>query len=299
MTSNGRPVAVVTGATGGMGRVIALALASRGMHVVTIARDPGRTHSLRRDIEQSSGSLEVIAGDLSHRAGVTAAVDAIRAGHDAVGVLINNAGAHYAERRLSLDAIELHIAVDYLAGYGLTALLAPELRRGRARVVNVASDTLRDTRQIKVRARPRPVTLDPQHLTDLTRLNGAQGFVPFEAYARAKLLTVTAGYALARAFDGEVTINAVHPGIVATGIIDDLVPALLRPFGSLIRRGMLTPEQGAAATLRLATDTDLGALTGRYFVRETEAVTPPVSYRDDVQAMLRATTDRFFGVTAV
>jgi NAD(P)-dependent dehydrogenase (short-subunit alcohol dehydrogenase family) len=92
------------------------------------------------------------------------------------------------------------------------------------------------------------------------------GFVPFEAYARAKLMTVTAGHALARglAADG-VTVNAVHPGIVATDIIDDLVPALLRPFGGLIRRTMLTPAEGAAAALRLATDPDLAGVTGRYF----------------------------------
>jgi NAD(P)-dependent dehydrogenase (short-subunit alcohol dehydrogenase family) len=65
--------------------------------------------------------------------------------------------------------------------------------------------------------------------------------MPLQAYARAKLLTVTAGYSLARTFAGDVTVNSVHPGIVATDIIDDLIPAVLRPFGGLIRRTMLTP----------------------------------------------------------
>ena len=292
-------VAVVTGATGGMGRVIALRLAQRGMHVVTIARDPRRAEDLRAEAERATGTLEVIAGDLSHREGVTAAADAIRARHGGIALLVNNAGAHYAQRRLSRDGIEMHVALDYLAAYGLTVLLAPELRRGRARVVNVASDTLRDTRQVKLWGKPRPATLDIQDLHDLTRVNGPRGYVPFEAYARAKLLTVTAGYALARALDPEVTVNAVHPGIVATDIVDDLVPAALRPFGALIRRAMLTPEQGAAAALRLATDPALRGVTGRYFVRETDTATPPVSYDDDVQAGLRATTDRFFGVGAV
>ena len=292
-------VAVVTGATGGMGRVIALDLARRGMRVVTIARDPRRAEDLRREAEQSTGTLEVICGDLSHRDGVISAAEAIRARHSRVAVLVNNAGAHYAQRRLSRDGIEMHVAVDYLAAYGLTVLLAPQLRRGRARVVNVASDTLRDTRQVKLWGKPRPATLDTQHLQALTSLNGPRDFAPFEAYARAKLLTVTAGYALARAFDGEVTLNAVHPGIVATDIIDDLVPAGLRPFGSLIRRTMLTPEQGAAAALRLATDPALREVTGRYFVRDTDTITPSVSYDDDVRGRLRAVTDRFFGVGAV
>jgi NAD(P)-dependent dehydrogenase (short-subunit alcohol dehydrogenase family) len=189
----------------------------------------------------------------------------------------------------------MHIAVDFVAAYGMTALLAPELRRGRARVVNVASDTLRDTRQVKLFGGLRPATIDVDQLDDLAGLNPARGFVPFEAYARAKLLTVTAGYALARTLAGDVTVNAVHPGIVATDIIDDLVPAVLRPFGGLIRRAMLTPEQGAAAAIRLATDPALSGVTGRYFVRELDTVTPPVSYDVDVQNRLRATTDQFLG----
>jgi NAD(P)-dependent dehydrogenase (short-subunit alcohol dehydrogenase family) len=294
MSAREHRVAVVTGATGGMGRVIALALAQRGMDVVTIARDPRRAEGLRAEIARSGGTLEVIEGDLSSRAGIIAATAAIRERHDRVHTLVNNAGAHFAQRRLSDDGIEMHIAVDYLAAYGMTTLLMPQLRRGRARVVNVASDTLRDTRTLKLFGRPRPATLDLDQLGDLTALNPSHGFVAFEAYARAKLLTVTAGYALASTVVGEVTINAVHPGIVATDIIDDLVPAALRPIGGLIRHAMLTPEQGAAAALRLATDPAMSDVTARYFVRDTDTLTPPVSYRADVHSALRETTDRFF-----
>jgi NAD(P)-dependent dehydrogenase (short-subunit alcohol dehydrogenase family) len=301
MSAHENRVAVVTGATGGMGRVIALDLARRGMHVVTVARDPLRARDLRSEIAGSGtgGSLEVIAGDISHRDGIAAAVAAIRARHDDIALLINNAGAHYAERRLSRDGIEMHIAVDFLAAYGMTVLLAPELRRGKARVVNVASDTLRDTRQLKLVGKPRPATLDPRQLDDLAELNGGRDYVAFQAYARAKLLTVTAGYALAHAFEGAATVNSVHPGIVSTQIIDALVPAALKPFGVLIRRTMLTPEQGATAALRLATEPGLNGVTGRYFVRDVDTATPPVCYRDDVQARLRATADRFFGVEEV
>lgn len=87
----------------------------------------------------------------------------------------------------------------------------------------------------------------------------------------------------------------MHPGIVATDIIDALVPRALRPFIGLIRRTMLTPEQGAAAALRLATDPALEGVTGRYFVRDEDSPTPAVSYDRDVQHRLRVTTDRFFG----
>ena len=288
-------VAVVTGATGGMGRVIAVRLAEQGLHVVTIARNPSRAVELQALIDRDGqGALEVLAGDLSTRSGIHAAVQAIASAHEAVHVLVNNAGAHYPEHRLSPDGIEMHVAVDYLAAYGLTVGLDQQLRRGRARIVDVASDALRDTRPVKLFGPPQPATVDLDSLNDLALLNPADGFVPFQAYARAKLLTVTSGYALARTFAPDsVTVNAVHPGIVATDIIDDLVPRALRGFGPLIRRTMLTPEQGAAAALRLATDPDLDGVSGRYFVRDLDTSTPAVSYDHDVQQLLSETTNRF------
>jgi NAD(P)-dependent dehydrogenase (short-subunit alcohol dehydrogenase family) len=176
----------------------------------------------------------------------------------------------------------------------MTHLDAP-LRRGRARIVNVASDTLNDTRRIKLAGKPRPPILDLAHVDDMADLNPRTGFIPFEAYARAKLMTVTAGYALTRSFtlDG-VTVNAVHPGIVATGIIDDLIPPSLRPFGTLIRRTMLTPAEGAATALRIATDPALDGVTGRYFNRGSVAVTPPISHDPAVQQKLLALSEAHF-----
>jgi NAD(P)-dependent dehydrogenase (short-subunit alcohol dehydrogenase family) len=92
---------------------------------------------------------------------------------------------------------------------------------------------------------------------------------------------------------GRVTVNAVHPGIVATDIVDDLVPPVLRPLTPLIRRTMLTPEAGGAATLRLALDPALTDVTGRYFVRGADTPTPAVTHRRDVQQALIAASDRF------
>ncbi|MFI5761843.1 SDR family NAD(P)-dependent oxidoreductase [Streptomyces sp. NPDC051563] len=289
-------VAVVTGASGGMGRIIATDLARAGAHVIAVARDPARTDALRTGLgAQAAHRLHVVTADLSRRADVITASRTIRERHDRIHILVNNAGAHFPDHRLSADGVEMHIALDYLAAYGLTTLLDGPLRRGRARVVNVASDTLNDTRQIKLAGRPRPATLDLTGVDDLAQLNPRDGFVPFEAYARAKLMTVTAGFALARdlATDG-VTLNALHPGIVATGIIDHLVPPLLRPLRGLIRRGMLTPAEGAKTATRLATDPDLVGVTGRYFVRDTDSATPAVSQDTGIQNRLLALSRTHF-----
>lgn len=296
--ASGEVVAVVTGATGGMGQVIARALARSGATVITVARDPRRAEELRRQIDHESTGrrLEIIQGDLSLREDVCTAAQMITDRHKSVDLLLNNAGAHFPSRQLSADGIELHIAVDYLAGFGMTSMLAGALRRGRGRVVNVASDSLNDTRRIKLSPRPRPVTLDTSQLHDVHALNPAAGFAPFEAYARAKLLTVIAGYDFAQRLAGDgITVNSVHPGIVATGIVDDLTPSLLRPVRGLIRRSLRTPEQGAAAILRVAHDPT--GVTGAYFDRDSPSATPAICHDHAARQELHASSARHFGLS--
>ncbi|GAA2848828.1 retinol dehydrogenase [Actinoplanes cyaneus] len=288
--------AVVTGATGGMGQIIAATLINAGVHVVTVARDSARADTLRARIGvDNEHRLDVIAGDLSRREDLLTAARIIEDRYEQIHILVNNAGAHFPDHRMSSDGVEMHVALDYLAAYGLMTHLDASLRRGRARIVNVASDTLNDTRRIKLAGKPRPPSLDLTHINDLADLNPRTGFVPFEAYTRAKLMTVTAGYALTRSFapDG-VTVNAVHPGIVATGIVDDLIPRSLRPFGTLIRRAMLTPADGAATALRIATDPRLAGVTGRYFNQGSVAVTPPISHDAAVQRKLLTLSEAHF-----
>ncbi|GAA1300283.1 SDR family NAD(P)-dependent oxidoreductase [Saccharothrix xinjiangensis] len=285
---NGR-TAFVTGGAGGMGRVITTELARAGAHVVTTSRDRGRGEELRRRVADEVGAdrVEVLTGDLSSRADPHRLAAEFTARHDALHLLVNNAGAHYRERALTADGVERHLAVNHLAGFTLTHLLRGHLlAAGHARVVNVVSATMSDARTVPLFGRARPVPLDLTGVTDVRALNPAEGYVPFQAYARAKLLATTCGYEFAERLRGTgVTVNAVHPGIVSTGIVDDLVPTALAPFRRLVHRFLLTPEQGAEAALRLATDPDLADTTGRYYVRDREARSPDASYDPDVRAV--------------
>ncbi|MFC8191242.1 SDR family NAD(P)-dependent oxidoreductase [Cellulomonas sp. NPDC057328] len=288
-------VAVVTGASGGMGRVIVAELARAGAHVVAVARDGARTERTLRETVDGHGTFDVVMADLSLRRGVVDAAAAVGRQYAQVHVLVNNAGAHFPDRGLTADGVERHVAVDHLAAFGLTHLLRANLVAGRGRVVHVVSDTVNDTRKVTLAGRPRPATLDPAQLTDLALLNPADGFVAFEAYARAKLLTVTSGYHVARLLRPHgVTVSSVHPGIVATGLVDGLVPAVLRPVGGLLRRTMLTPREGAAAALRLATDPALAGVTGGYHRRGSVATTPAVSYDTAVQRQVYDVSRRWF-----
>jgi len=101
------------------------------------------------------------------------------------------------------------------------------------------------------------------------------------------------GYRLARLLDpAQVTVNALHPGLVATPIIDDITPPFALPFRSLIRRALLTPAEGAAATLRLATHPDLDGVTGRYLERDVERRSPDISYDHALQERVWAASIR-------
>jgi len=278
---------MVTGATGGLGWVIATELARLGATVVIVCRDAAAGDRLREQIAAEAGAdrVEVIAADLSSLTGVRHVAGEFTARHDSLHVLVNNAGAHYRKRLVNPDGIEMHVAVDHLAGFVLTLLLLDQLRDSApSRVINVVSDAMNDARPVTTRGRPRPITLDPRELDDLRKVNSAAKFAPFEAYARAKLLTTMSGYLLADQLgDTGVTVNAVHPGLTATGIVDDIVHPLMKPFLGLIKRSLLTPEQGAAPVLRLATAPELVRVTGRYFVRDTEQPSPAISYDPDLQ----------------
>lgn len=276
-------VALVTGANAGMGRAIATALARQGATVVLVCRDPGKGEEARRAIAHETGNpaIELLVADLASQDAIRAVVRQFRERHDRLHLLVNNAGAHIQERRLSPDGIELNLAVNHLAAFLLTNLLLDTLRASApARIVNVASASMTKA-------------IDP------TDLQSARAFVPFEAYGRAKLAMVLCTYALARRLAGSgVTVNALHPGITATGIVDDVAPPRVRPFLGLIKRFLLTPEQGARTALYLATSPAVAGVSGKYFVRRKARRSVPISYDVALQERLWASSVALTGLAA-
>ncbi len=266
-------VALVTGANAGMGRVIATELARQGATVVLLCRDARNGEEARRAIIQETGNpaVDLLVADLASQQAVREAAGQFRARYPRLHILVNNAGAHIQQRQLSVDGIELNLAVNHLSAFLLTNLLLDRLTTGApARIVNVASASMATT-------------------IDLDDLQSERTFVPFAVYGRAKLAMVLCTYALARRLAGTgVTVNALHPGITATKIVDDVAPPLARLFLGIIKRFLPSPERGARTALYLATSPAVAGVSGTYFNKGKEARSVPISYDEALQERMWA-----------
>ncbi len=277
---NGK-IALVTGATSGMGKHIATALARQGATVIIVARSEDKGQMAQAEIKAITGSSSVdyLIADLSSQQAIRDMVQAFKQSYFELHVLVNNAGAHFLERRLSVDGIEMNFAVNHLATMLLTELLLDTLiASAPARIVNVASNSMTSTIQ-------------------LDDLQSEKSFEPWKAYGQAKLAVVMVGYELARRLEGTgVTINALHPGLVATEIVDDVAPILARPFLGIIKRFLLTPEQGAQTAIELASSPTVEGITGEYFVQRKRKPSVAISYDVTLQEQITGISKTLVGL---
>jgi NAD(P)-dependent dehydrogenase (short-subunit alcohol dehydrogenase family) len=260
-------VCVVTGATNGIGRETALALAQLGATVVIVARDAARAALTAKDIERETGnrSTEVVIADFASLQAVRAAAAEIARRHRAIHVLVNNAGRASGKRMLSADGLEMTFAVNHLAPFLLTRELMPLLRAGApARIVNVASAG---------EARG-PIRFDD--------LQSERNYRGFPAYAMSKLANVLFTYELASRLVGTgITANCLHPGTVGTNLLRQIprwLYALISPF-------LLTAAQGAETVVFLAASPQVEGMSGGYFQKCRAVRSSKRSY--DVEARVR------------
>jgi len=253
-------VFLVTGASAGLGKAITTGLARQGATVVMVSRNRQKGEETLSEIAGVTGnpSLDLLVADLSSQQAIRQLAQEFQQRYSRLHILVNNAGAHMQQRQLSVDGIEMNLAINHLSAFLLTNLLVDTMRASApARIVNVASNAM-----------TRSVNLDD--------LQSEQTFVPFAVYGQAKLAMALCTYALARRLTGTgVTANALHPGLTATNIVDAVAPPIARPF--------LGPEQGAQTALYLATSPEVEGVTGQYFVRSKQGRSVPISYDEALQ----------------
>ena len=239
-------LAVITGATHGIGRVTSRELARAGKTVVMLCRDVTAARAVRSEIVRHAprARIEVVRCDLASLASVREAAAAVRRDYPPLGLLVNNAGMVSTRHRTSVDGFELTFATNHLGPFLLTALLSDHLDKA-ARIVMVAS-------RIHFRGR-----------LDLAAVTNARArYAATAAYARSKLANVMHTFALARRMAGTgISVNCLHPGVVAT----NLLPRWLRVIKPLFTRVVFDAERGARTTVHLALDQSVAGVTGRYF----------------------------------
>ena len=282
-TSMHGKICVITGANTGIGKAAAAALAALGAQIVMVCRDRVRGERALEEVAAAAvkggqgGSAELSIADLSSQSDVRSVAAAILAAHPRIDVLVNNAGVALKHRELTVDGIERTFAVNYLAYFMLANLLLPGLRAaGSARIVNVSSGAHRRGR------------------LDFDNLQGERSYSNIRMYSDSKLEDLMFTYALARRLAGSgVTVNALHPGVVATEIWRE-VPIL----DFLSRWLMLSPEKGARTTVYLAASPDVEGVTGQYFDKCKPAGTIALSHDVVLQERLWTTTVTLTGVGA-
>ncbi|HEY1509198.1 MAG TPA: SDR family NAD(P)-dependent oxidoreductase [Solirubrobacteraceae bacterium] len=249
-------VALVTGATSGLGEAAAAGLARLGATVWLLARNRERGEDALARIAQRTGRdrLKVGICDLSEHRSVRGFAERFAAECPRLDVLVNNAGVLTHERKLSRDGIELTLATNVVGPFLLTKLLVGALQASApARVVNVSSGGMYTQR----------LATD-----DLQSAHGR--FRGAAAYARSKRVQVVLSELWAqRLADTGVVVNAMHPGWVDTPGLRDSLPGFRRLVGPLLR----TPEQGADTIVWLAAAPRAATESGGFWFDRTRRPT--------------------------
>jgi NAD(P)-dependent dehydrogenase (short-subunit alcohol dehydrogenase family) len=262
------PVAIVTGATAGIGLYTALGLAGAGRHVVVVGRDPARTERARNLIagRVPGAAVDGALADFASLAAVRRLAAELLRRYERIDLLINNAGMIASDYRRSAEGYELTVAVNHLAPFLLTDLLLDRLARSApARIITVASMAHKGAR------------------LDLADWTAPRDWTPLSAYGRSKLCNVLFTRALARRLEGTGIVAAcLHPGVIATDIGN--TAGRLAGFGWRLAKPFLPgPEKGAATSLFLATVPDPQPFHGAYVVGR-QVVAPDATAQDDALA---------------
>jgi NAD(P)-dependent dehydrogenase (short-subunit alcohol dehydrogenase family) len=260
-------VAVVTGATRGIGHATAMQLAQLGAEVVLVGRDERRLDAVRVEARASTGNERVswVRADFASLVSVRVAAKEIARRWPAIHVLVNNAGVNVARRTTTVDGYEMTFAVNHLAPLLLTTLLLPALARGApSRIVNVAS----------VFAHFGRLNLDDL-MYERRRYNSTS------AYNQSKLANVMSTLELAAYLEGSgITVNCVSPGLVATDLLREHTWSAARWLRPLWQWLLMTPDRAARRVVRVATSDALATVTGHAFAGSGRPITVPRRARD-------------------
>jgi len=269
---------LITGATDGIGRATADALAKGSATVVLVGRNPDKLNRVVEAIKAETYNKNVygLVADLSSQSQIRQLAKDYRAQFSRLDVLINNAGGYFYDRQETVDGIELTFALNHLAYFMLTGLLLDMLiatgqETGDARIVSVSSEAHRFKRD--------SIPFDDLQTT--------KKYNAMKAYSLSKIGNIMFTYELARRLKGyPVTANALHPGFVRTGFTRNAHGFSQKIFAMIARFLASSPKDGAKTSLYLATSDEVRDVSGKYFAKSNIEESNDVSLDTDAQQQL-------------
>lgn len=246
-------IAVITGATSGIGRQTAMQLAQKGYSIQIIGRNKSKCEAVLREIEAifPNGGHQFFVGDFENLGDVKMLANMLLKNLPRIDVLINNAGCVYQEKKISEIGVEQTLHTNHLAPFLFTSRLMPLIKKGNnTRIVNVASDS----------------HYRGKFNFDDLNYDKSRYFV-MTAYERSKLANVLFSNFLAEKLkDKGIVVNALHPGVVKTQIGQKNTGSFFGWAWKLLTSMMgISEEEGAKTSVFLASSAEAKDFTGKYF----------------------------------
>ena len=253
-------VCLITGANSGLGKATALGLANMGATVVLVCRDQSRGEAAQAEIKAQSGneSVDLLLADLASQTSIRQLADEVKARYPRLHVLVNNAGVMPSKRTMTADGLEANFAINHLGPFLLTNLLLDVLKASApSRIVFVASQVL--------------------SALDFDDLQSEKHFGMNSTYGKSKLCNILITQELAKRLEGTgVTVNCLHPGLVATNLSHDWSPPLRVLYGFVGG----SPVKGAQTSIYLASSPEVESITGKYFKKQRPETAPRLAQDD-------------------
>ncbi len=250
-----KKIALVTGATEGLGKATAIGLANNNFVVVLVARNLEKGERVKKEIIEKTGNqdIDLLNCDLSSLASVKKLAESFNSKYKQLDVLINNAGIMLMKRFTTVDGFEKTFGVNHLSHFLLSHLLLDKLKQSpQGRIINVSAFGYK------------MANFNLHELENREKYNGMQ------AYVTSKLCNLYFTFSLAEKLKGTlVTVNAYHPGIARTkfgaenGALFRFISAVSSPF-------IQTAEKATETAVYLANSSELNNTTGKFFTKKLE-----------------------------
>lgn len=269
-------VALVTGATSGIGKAIATALAREGATVVVVGRTTSRAEEAMQDIirDVPTAKLEPLACDLSSQASIRSAAGGFLSRHDKLDVLVNAAGVFRKERHVTPEGLEMTFATNVMAYFLLTNQLLDALKRASSAESGAASSGsgpagggVKTSRVVNIASRYSNTKID---FDDLQTAKGKYSYLRSTPPTMLGRVLLTQEFAERLQGTG-VVVNAVHPGLVKdTALLQDVGG----PFRWITNKFGKPADKAVETAVWLATSPEAAAVSGRFWSKGKEMPTP-------------------------